>query len=359
MPVEHGRNHPDVHQPWARWSEEETLHLTACYANPMRWQTRRALANNWRRWASAQPNVRLHFVELAYGTRPFELTDPAQNADDVQVRTPDYRAGEELFWKENLWNIGVHHFPAGWRWGAAIDADFHMTRHDWALETIHQLQHYEVVQPYSSYTDLSGQIYGQAQVPLRTNSGFFFNYIQNGFRVSPNYFNGPTKDAAGYDGAMMRGVGATGGAIAFRRNAYDAVGGFLDRCPMGHADWYMAFSLVGVEPPDIHTQKYHANYKAYVNVWRERAVALKKNVGYTDGFALHYFHGSKTKRAYSSRDVILAKHQFDPYGDVFLSSDGVMHLTPTKPDLRDDIRRYFISRSEDDPNIYTSEKLMV
>jgi len=34
-------------------------------------------------------------------------------------------------------------------------------------------------------------------------------------------------------------------------------------------------------------------------------------------------------------------------------------LTPEKPALRDDIRRYFISRGEDDPNIYPPEKLMV
>jgi hypothetical protein len=40
-------------------------------------------------------------------------------------------------------------------------------------------------------------------------------------------------------------VGATGGAWAFRRPAFDAVGGLLDTCILGSADWHMAFGLAG------------------------------------------------------------------------------------------------------------------
>ena len=108
------------------------------------------------------PNVRLHFGELAYGDRPFEVTDPLANPDDVQLRTR-----HELFHKEDIGNRVVQTFPAGWKYGALIDADFHFTRHDWALETVHQLQHYEWVQCFSSYADLSGDVYGMAQVPVR------------------------------------------------------------------------------------------------------------------------------------------------------------------------------------------------
>lgn len=358
--------HPNVHQPWSEWSETQTLHLSISYSNPFRWRTRRELANNAIDHFRRHPNVVAHVVELAYGNRPFEVTS-ADNPNDLQLRT-----SHELFHKENLQKCGIRTFPAGWMYGCAIDADFHMVRHDWALETIHQLQHYDFVQPFSSYTDLSGGIYGMAQIPVRTHSSFLFNYVQNGYKVSDTYHNrrintskGKTVDPDGYEhemvgeGALIRGVGATGGALAFRRSAYDAVGGLLDRCILGHADWYMAFSLVGVEPPDIHTQKYHPSYKAYVNAWRERAQALKKNVGYVDGHAIHFFHGSKTRRAYSSRDVLLAQHQFDPYTDVYEDSQGVYQLTPNKPDFRDAVRKYFISRSEDDPNLYGSEKPLV
>jgi hypothetical protein len=295
---------------------------------------------------SQSPNVKLHFGELAYGNRPFELTDPASDPGDVQLRT-----NSELFHKENILNRVIQSFPADWKYGAWIDADFLFTRHDWALEAVHQLQHYDFAQLFSSYVDLSGNVYGMKDAPVRYNSGFFFNYVQNGHQVSAQFHN-----QAEYG---TRGVGATGGAMAFTRPAFEKVGGLLDRCILGHADWYMAFSLVGLEAPDIHTQNYHPDYKRYVNAWRERAQDLKKNVGFVDGFATHYFHGSKTRRGYSTRDEILAAHRFSPYTDLHADYQGIYQLNPDKPELRDSIRRYFISRFEDDPNLYGSEKILI
>jgi hypothetical protein len=351
--------HPGVHQEWSEWSEQQKLHVAIAYSNPFRWSTRRRLAQDCIRHLKGCPNVVLHVGELAYGDRPFELTGFG-DTNDVQLRIDR----NELFSKENIQNIVVRSFPRGYGYGAVIDADFHFTRRDWALETIQQLQHYKIVQPFSSYADLSGNVYGQKDIPVRYNSGFFFNYIQNGYTISSQYHNGPIPngilDQDGYEGSLfLRGVGATGGAMAFRESAFDALGGMLDRCIMGHADWYMAFSLVDVEPPDIHSQNYHPHYKHYVNQWREKAQALLKNVGYVDGHAIHYWHGSKTRRGYSSRDVILAKHQYSPYEDVHPSHQGIWQLNPKKIGLRDDIRRYFISRFEDDPNLYSPEKLLV
>jgi hypothetical protein len=130
-------------------------------------------------------NVHLHVGELGYGDRPFEITDPAQDPNDLQLRT-----NHELFHKENVLNRIIQTFPAGWKYGAYIDADFHLTRHDWALETIQQLQHYDFVQPFSSYSDLTGETYGTGHLPLQVNTGFAFNYIQNGYRLPEGYSNG-------------------------------------------------------------------------------------------------------------------------------------------------------------------------
>ncbi len=55
MPVEHPRQHPDQHQPWADWSEEQTLHVAVCYSNPFRWRTRRELANDCIRHLRTRP----------------------------------------------------------------------------------------------------------------------------------------------------------------------------------------------------------------------------------------------------------------------------------------------------------------
>lgn len=357
-------NHPNVHAPWKQWSEDQTLHLAVVYSNPFRWQVRRELANDCFYHLEHLPNVVVHRGELAYGERPFEVTE-AGNPLHVQFRT-----NHELFHKENIQARVINTFPPEAIYGGTSDADFHFTRHDWALETIHQLQHYDFVQPYSSYADLSGRVYGMAQVPVRYASSFFFNYINNGYKVSDTYHNRREKTPTGrklkgdyedemVEGALIRGVGATGGALAFRMSSYKSVGGLMTRCILGHADWNMAFSLVGVEPPDVHLQKYHPAYKSYVKDWMRRAQVIKKNVGYVDGHANHFFHGSKTRRAYSSRDTILAKHQFNPYEDIFEDHQGIYQLTPDKPDFRDDVRRYFISRYEDDPNLYGSEKPLV
>ena len=361
MPVEHSRQHPDQHQPWADWSEEQTLHVAVCYSNPFRWKTRRELANDCIRHLRGAANVCVHLGELAYGDRPFEVTDPKQDPRDVQLRT-----NHELFHKENILNRIIQTFPSDWKYGAYIDADFHLTRQDWALETIHQLQHYDWVQPFSSYSDLSGEAYGSGHLPVRVNSGFAFNYVQNSYKLPEGYSNGGWKMKAGaYYGAVTpptgasRGVGATGGMWAFRRPAFDAVGGLLDKCILGHGDWFMAFGLVCEDAPDMHTDGYTADYRAAITSWQANAAKLKKNIGYVDGFAVHHFHGSKVRRAYSHRDLILVRNQFSPTTDLKADWQGIYQLTPDKPGLRDDIRRYFLSRTEDDPNLYGSEKPLV
>jgi hypothetical protein len=338
-----------MHMPASAWSEEQTLHVAACYSNPFRWRTRRELANDFRRHMMQSANVDLHFIELAYGDRPFEVTDPSLYPNDIQVR-----AGFEMFHKENLLNIAIGRFPPGWKYGAIIDADFHFTRHDFALETIHQLQMYDWVQMFSSYVDLSGETLGTGHRPIQTNYGFAYNYTRNGYKLPPGYEDGGWKCAPdsgyGYSG-KHNPVGATGGAWAFRRSAFNTVGGLLDRCILGHGDWFMAFGLVMEEARDMRFTGYHSHYQDYIFAWQRRAALLKKNIGYVDCHAIHHFHGPKKRRGYSSRDEILVKQGYSPTTDVFPDWQGVLQLTSEKPGLRDAIRAYFLSRSEDMPHV--------
>src|SRR5271165_6656558 len=74
-PVNHALSHPDIHSPWAEWSEDQTLHVAVCYSNPFRWRTRRELANDCIRHLARSPNVKVYVGELAYGDRPFEGTE--------------------------------------------------------------------------------------------------------------------------------------------------------------------------------------------------------------------------------------------------------------------------------------------
>ncbi len=50
-------NHPNVHEPWRQWSQGETLHVASAYCNPVRWQTRRELMNDFRQHMAASKNV--------------------------------------------------------------------------------------------------------------------------------------------------------------------------------------------------------------------------------------------------------------------------------------------------------------
>jgi len=158
---------------------------------------------------------------------------------------------------------------------------------------------------------------------------------------------------------IRRGVGATGGGWAFRKTALQTVGGLLDQCILGHGDWFMAFGLICEKAPDMHIDGYSNEYRNVILQWQANAAKLKKNIGYIDAFAVHHFHGSKMKRGYVHRDTLLVKHKFSPLSDLQRDWQGIYQLTPDKPALRDDIRSYFLSRQEDDPNMYSPEKPMV
>jgi hypothetical protein len=293
------------------------------------------------------PNIVLHMVELAYGDRPFEVTNPNLYPNDIQLRTKS-----ELFHKENMLNIGVSRFPAGWQYGAICDADFHFTRHDLGLETIHQLQHYDFCQMFSTITDLDGETSpGTGHRPIgKHRRSFACMYQDNGYQLPKGYKPGGHLCYPYYDGKGAGDVGAPGGAWAFRRSAFDTVGGLLDRCILGSGDWFMAFGLVGDPGTFPFVKQYTQDYSHYIAAWQERAALLKKNIGYVDCHVVHHFHGRKSDRSYGTRDQILVSNAYSPTKDVSPDWQGVLQLTTEKPKLRDDIRRYFLSRNEDMPN---------
>jgi hypothetical protein len=358
--------HPDIHRPWSMWSEDQTLHVAAAYSNPFRWRTRRELMNRFRDHMERQANVVLHVGELAYGDRPWEVTS-SENPLDVQLRIAD----SPLFLKENILNTVVHRFPPDWKYGAIIDADFTMTRHDWAIEAVHQLQFYPWVQLFSSYADLSGTTIGSGFRPLRVNASFAYKWHENGFSLPDGYGNGgwktrgPTLDQYELSVASaakpLRQVGATGGAWAFTRGGFETVGGLLDICVCGHGDWFQTFGLVSELAPEVGMPNYSDGYRRAIVAWQQRAARLQKNIGYIDNFAVHHFHGSKLRRFYTSRYKILIDNNFDPDVDLVKNWQGIYALSGNKPALRDAMRRYMLERSEDDPAISetSGEKPMI
>ena len=306
------------------------LHVVAVVSNSRRYLSRYALFRDFARRMACNPAVELTVVELALGDRPHELCDVPC------ARRVKLRSNEELWHKENLVNIGVRHLPADWRYMAWIDADVDFARPDWAEETVHQLQHHQVVQPWSRCLDL-----GPDYLPTRKHAntrdtlwpGFAYAHHRG---IPASYTHGPEYEFA-----------HPGFAWAIRRETFDRIGGLLDFCGLGSADHLMALAFAGYPGAGVHGGM-NAAYRGAIHRWGERAFrVVQGDLGFCDGLLLHHWHGPKTHRRYVERWQVLIDGGFDPATDLVPDSQGVYQLAPGKPELRRNIQRYFSQRDED------------
>lgn len=345
--------HPTIPDKLRPWAEDQVLELAVAYTNPRRWQTRRELAHDFLAHMAVTPNVRVHFCEIAFGDRPFEVADP-NNPDHLLLRTE-----HELWLKECALNLAIQRFPGGWKYGAYLDADFVMTRRDWALEAIHQLQHYDWCQLFSNVQHISGKtIPGVGHQPTMFLSGFAETFAQTGYKLPKDWESRLAARPQNYAGMSAASIkkgqsfpGAPGGGWAFKRETLNSVGGLMDRCICGSGDSYMAFGMVGAFR-GMQTNAFGGFTPAfckYIVDWQKRAAECHGNIGYVDQLAIHHFHGPMNKRGYGDRDLILAEEKFDPWADVFPDAHGVLQLTPKKPRLAARLQQYFQSRCEDLP----------
>ncbi len=149
-------------------------------------------------------------------------------------------------------------------------------------ETIHQLQHFSVVQMFAHATDL-----GPRHEPLRS------------FEVSSR--NGCGKTARRRPPRSEYGAWHPGYAWACRRDAWDHLGGLIDFAIVGSADRYMACALIGEIAQSLSPEIVRAcpTYTEWCLEWQTRAETyIKRNIGFVDGLLLHYFHGAKKNRGY-------------------------------------------------------------
>jgi hypothetical protein len=300
----------------------DRLYVVTAVINPVRFRSRLELYHAFEKRV-ADAGAILHTVEVAFGDRPFEVTHP-DNQRNLQLRT-----SSEIWHKENALNLLIARLPADWKYVAWVDADVLFSRPDWAQETLHQLQHFDFVQLFSHAQDL-----GPDYEPITTFSGFAFSHVTG----EPD-----TASPYGYYTGLKWHPGY---AWAARRSALDQVGGLIDKAILGSADRHMAAALIGKEVSSYHPGV-SDGYKKTIQVWADRAKALRKNIGYVPGMLQHHWHGPKSKRGYSHRWKVLVDSQYHPDKDLKRDTQGLFQLTPRSQNLRDDIRRYFRSRNED------------
>ncbi len=302
----------------------DLLHVIAVVSNPIRWKSRIDLYRAFEAHMLAS-GVQLTTVECAYGERPFELGG-MPGVNHVRVR-----ANSLLWIKEPLINIGLSRLPPDWQYAAWIDADITFRRADWAAETVHALQQYPVVQPWSDCLDLGPN--GELMETHRA----FCRLVHEGETLSqgPNAKPGPYR------------FGHPGYAWAARRDFLEATGGLLETAGLGAADHHMALGLVGRAADSI-PRGIHPNYRADVMRWEKRALGpAQRGISTVDGVIEHSFHGSKPRRQYVDRWSILIDEQYDPIDDTKRNTWGVLELAGNKPRLQHRIDQYFRQRNED------------
>lgn len=267
-------------------------------------------------------------VEIAFGDRPFEITQ-ADNPDHVQLRTID-----ELWHKENMINVGAQRLTENinnWKYMAWIDSDIHFQHPRWLEETIEALQHYEVVQMWEDAIDL-----GPNHQMIQCHKSFMSQYLK-GAPPGPHY----THWHPGFAWACTRG-------------AFDALGGLIDFAILGAGDNHMAHGLID-KMPETFAPGVTKAYQTQLLAWQKRAHRyVKQDVGYVPGTILHSWHGKKKDRKYWDRWKILTTNKFDPGDDLKRDAQGLWQLetwTKRQKNLRDQIRAYFRGRSEDSVDV--------
>jgi hypothetical protein len=329
----------------------DRLHVVTAISNPQRFRSRYELF-----WAF-EKRVRdagaiLHVAEVAFGGRPFEVTEP-DNPNHLQLRT-DF----EIWHKENALNLlisnAIRLHPEA-KYFAWVDADVQFARPDWAQETLHQLQHYHVVQMWSMCQDLSAghEVIqyddGGEQLP-----GMVYQHIQAG--MYGKYSGGASRIDPDdpYSRAMARSgkrdfrfhPGHSGYAWAATRYALDTLGGLIDWSVCGANDHHMARGLLGDIMESVSGGSSPA-FKESLRLWGQRAEQLKPKVGYVPGLITHFWHGPKRNRQYLTRWRILNESQFDPALDLKRDAQGLYQLTGRNKKLIADLMAYFRQRNED------------
>lgn len=296
----------------------ELLHVVTAISNPVRWESRLRLYKQFEEHM-LDSGVKLTVVECAYGDRPFECdSNPHVNHIGVRAKT--------LVWnKECLLNIGFTRQPEDCKYLAWIDADIEFRRKTWASDTVHALQQYDVIQPWSDCYELGPQ--GQH---VEHHLSFCRQWWHD-CQIGPAYRNAH----CGY-------------AWAITRRALGWVGLLIETAPLGAADHHMALALIGKVDTFI-PGNLTDPYMRHLHRWQERALRhINKNIGFTHGSTIeHHFHGRKVDRRYWDRWKILVRHGFNPDTDLKRNVYGVIELAGNKPALAHDIDRYFRMRSED------------
>lgn len=328
------------------------LHVVCTLFNSARYRSRWDLYEPFAKMVHDAGAV-LHTVEVAFGDRDHAVPEYAPAMDSATpswVPTPQHqytrlRTKSEIWHKESSQNVGVTRLPHDAEYILFLDADVRFVRPDWAGAIVQALQHYAVLQPWSEALDLTHDFR-----PHQTHKSFAACFREGDQR-------NPTGHRPYYGGPVQPGkthLWHPGFAWAWRRDALDAVGGQIDFAIAGAGDHHQAQALIGEVDRSFHP-KAHPGYVRRLHEWQALAEReIRRNIGFIPGLITHAHHGPKRSRQYWQRWRILVDNGFNPDVDLKRDWQGLYQLvddgSARSRNLRDQLRTYFASRNEDDPN---------
>ena len=297
------------------------------YFNPVGFKRR---LSNYRIFR-ANLAVPLVTVELSFDGR-FELTD----ADaDILIQLS---GGAVLWQKERLLNLAIKAVPSKIKKIAWLDCDVILNRTDWIDEAARQLEEFNVVQLFSGAIHLKSDQYAQGPdlhtdhcavpaIATLSNARELLEFGANQ-RTPPVYQEGLAwathrrllEDHSFYDAAIVGG-----GDSLMMAAMYGRYEGLMRRCMFNAS-----------------RQEHYLRWaKPFQN-------SVAGRIGHISGTIYHLPHGQPKNRAYRDRHRRLAALDFDPDIDIKIGGNGAWHWARPRPDLEDFLRKYFVSRAEDE-----------
>ena len=138
----------------------------------------------------------------------------------------------------------------------------------------------------------------------------------------------------------------TGMAWAARQKILEGHG-LYDAMIVGGGDRAMVHAMYGqFEVPLLQLNKPRQEHYLRWARGYHRQVAGK--VGNVSGRIFHLWHGNFINRNSRGRQRLLAGFDYDPDLDLRIGPSGAWHWARPRPDLEDFLRRYFLSRAEDE-----------
>jgi hypothetical protein len=321
------------------------LYVVSAYFDPLDTPYRKPLFERFTAWISRFPVI-LIVVELAYGNRPFQVTQNG-NPHHVQLRAG---SGSEFFIKGALINRGfvrVGELDRSWSQGCWFDGDIQFLRSDWVEQIQKELDRYKVLQPWSNAIDLGPNW----EVVTNEWGHDVDKSFGAAFQDGDGMFQDPNLPQEAYGRGDWRAH--AGFAWAGRRETLDAIGGMIDWMPTGNEDFMMAMgfsgklrAFVAKEEADK-KRKFTAGYKQKLLAFADlcdRYVNL--DLGYVPGTVVHWWHGRKTDRGYLTRVKINDDSFFDPQLHLVYDHQRLPMIRENQTTLRAHLRRWLRSRNE-------------